>query len=91
VRPRSSTHIPRRPHADTPPPGCLSGDMWEHVGGWWVKCVHGMRKYPARQCCVCTVHKSQTRYICEFCVMPLHKGECFQRCHTHSSTSRSLG
>jgi hypothetical protein len=33
---------------------------------------------------VCAVHKkrSKTRYICEFCVMPLHKGEFFQRQHT---------
>jgi hypothetical protein len=32
---------------------------------------------------VCAVHKkrSETRYICEFCIVPLHKGECFQRYH----------
>jgi hypothetical protein len=33
---------------------------------------------------VCAVHKkrSETKYICEFCIVLLHKGECFQRYHT---------
>jgi hypothetical protein len=33
---------------------------------------------------VCATHKkrSETRYICKFCILPLHKGECFQRYHT---------
>jgi hypothetical protein len=33
---------------------------------------------------VCATHKkrSGTRYICRSCLLPLHKGEGFQRCHT---------
>jgi hypothetical protein len=31
---------------------------------------------------VCATHKKKrTRYICKFCFVPLHKAECFQRCH----------
>jgi hypothetical protein len=80
MRPWPSTHTPHRPHVD--PPGQL--DMRKHVFGKILKSEHGKRTYPARQCYVCTVHKKkcQTRYICEFCVVPLHKGECFQRYHT---------
>jgi len=44
----------------------------------------GKRKYPARRCHVCAAHKkrSETWYICKLCLLPLHKGECFQRYHT---------
>jgi hypothetical protein len=40
--------------------------------------------YPARQCKVCAAHKkrSATRYICKFCVVPLHKGSCFEKYHS---------
>jgi hypothetical protein len=34
---------------------------------------------------VCATHKkkrSETRYICKFCLVLLHKGGCFQRYHT---------
>jgi hypothetical protein len=35
------------------------------------------------QCCSSNSQKrSETRYICKFCLVPLHKGECFQRYHT---------
>ena len=42
------------------------------------------RNYPARQCKVCAAHKkqSETRYICKFCVVPLHKGSCFEKYHS---------
>jgi hypothetical protein len=66
--------------------------MWTPLGDFSVICgnmssgklksEHGKRNYPARQCHVCTVHKSQTRYICEFRIVSLHKGECFQRYRT---------
>jgi hypothetical protein len=84
VRPGLSTPTPCRPHVD--PPGQLLGDMWKHVLAQIVKSEKGKRKYPARPCRVCTVHKkrSETAYICEFCVVPLHKGKCFQRYHTHA-------
>jgi hypothetical protein len=33
---------------------------------------------------VCATHKkrSETRYICKFCIVPLHKEECFERYHS---------
>jgi len=73
---------PRRPNQD--PPGRLSGDFRIHklekiVGG-----VEGKKKYPARWCKVCAAHKkqSETRHIYKFCVVPLHKGSCFEKYHS---------
>ncbi|PNF16035.1 hypothetical protein B7P43_G04623 [Cryptotermes secundus] len=82
VRPGPSTPTPRRPHAD--PPGRLSGDMQKHTLMKIVKSEHSKVKHTSRQCRVCTVHRkrSMTAYIFKFCVMPLHKGECFQKYHT---------
>jgi len=66
------------------PPGRLSGDFRIHklekiVGGGV-----GKKKYLARQCKVCAAHKkrSETRNICKFCVVPLHKGSCFEKYHS---------
>ena len=44
----------------------------------------GKTKYPTRQCRVCSAHKNRavTRYICAFCQVPLHKGECFSKYHS---------
>jgi hypothetical protein len=41
------------------------------------------RQNPARQRKVCAAHKkrSETRYICKFCVL-LHKGYCFEKFHS---------
>jgi hypothetical protein len=41
----------------------------------------GKKKYPARQCKVCAIHKkrSESRYICKFCVVLLHKRACFEK------------
>jgi len=65
---------PRGPKQDLP--GRLSSDFRTHklekiVGGG-----EGKRTYPARQCKMCVAHKkrSETRYICKFCVVSLHKG-----------------
>ena len=65
-------------------PGKLSRDFRIHklekiVGGG-----EGKKKYPARQCKVCAAHKkqSETGYICKFCVVPLHKGPCFEKYHS---------
>jgi hypothetical protein len=82
MRPGPLTPTPRRPHVDLP--GRLSGDMRKHVLMKIVKCEHAKMKHPVRQCHVCAAHnkKSITVYIFEFCVMPLHKGECFQKYHT---------
>jgi hypothetical protein len=64
--------------------GRLFGDFRIHklekiVGGW-----EGKRKYSTRQCKVCAAHKkrSETRCICKFCVVPLHKGSCFEKYHS---------
>jgi hypothetical protein len=66
------------------PPGRLLGNFSKHklqkiVGGG-----QGKKKYPVRQCKVCSANKkqSETRYICEFCVVSLHKGSCFEKYHT---------
>jgi len=75
AHPETSNQTPRVPHED--PPGRLSGDMRKHVLEKTVGSEQGKRKYPARRCHVC-----ETRYICKFCLVPLHKGECFQRYHT---------
>ena len=44
----------------------------------------GKKKYTARQCKVCAACKkrSETRYICKFCVVPLHKWPCFEKYHS---------
>jgi len=78
----TSSQTPRVPHED--PRGSLSGDMWKHVLEKIVGSEWGKRKYPARRCHVCAAQKkrSETRYICKFCLVPLHKGECFQGYHT---------
>jgi len=76
------SQTPRVPHED--PPGRLLGDMQKHVLEKTVGSEQGKRKYPGRRCHVCAAHKrrSETRYICKFCLVPLHKGEGFQRYHT---------
>ena len=70
---------PRGPKQD--PPSRLSGDFRIHkleksFGGG-----KGKKQYPTRQRNVCAAHKklSETRYICKFCVVPLHKGPCFEK------------
>lgn len=44
----------------------------------------GIKKSPQRQCRVCATHKkkSLTCFMCQFCNVPLHKGECFFNYHT---------
>jgi len=44
----------------------------------------GKKKYPVRQGKVCAANKkqSETRTICKFCVVPLHKGFCFEKYHS---------
>lgn len=39
---------------------------------------------PQRQCRVCAVQKKRSRtcFVCKFCNVPLHKGNCFDRYHT---------
>jgi len=78
----TSSQNPRVPHED--PPGRLSGDVRKHVLEKIVANERGKRKYPAWRCHVFAAHKKrcETRYICMFCLEPLHKEECIQRYHT---------
>ena len=68
------------------PPDRLSGDFKIHklekiVGGG-----EGKKKYPARQCTVRDAHKKRSEarysYIFKFCIVPLHKGPCFEKNHS---------
>jgi hypothetical protein len=68
---------PRWPKQD--PPGRLSRDfriqkLGKIAGG-------GKKKYSARQCKMFFAPKkrSETRYICKFCLVPLPKGFCFDK------------
>jgi hypothetical protein len=80
--PSEKKPTPRGPAED--PPGRLLGNFSKHKLGNIVGGGQGKKKYPVRQCRVCSVHKkrSETRYICEYCVVPLHKGSCFKKHHT---------
>jgi hypothetical protein len=77
--------IPRGPKQD--PPARLFGDFridkLEKIFGGG----KGKKKYPARQCKVCATRKkrSENRYICKFCTVPLHKGSCFEKYHSEMS------
>jgi hypothetical protein len=73
---------PRGPKKD--PPVRLSGDFRIHKHEKMFAGGEGKKKYPARQCKVCAAHKkqSETRCICKFCVVPLHKGSCFEKYHS---------
>jgi hypothetical protein len=61
-------------------PGRLSTDFRIHklekIGGG-----EGNEKYHARQLKVCAAHKkrSETRNICKFCIIPLHKGSFLRK------------
>jgi hypothetical protein len=70
---------PKWPEKD--PPGRLSGDFRIYKLEKIVVGREGKRKYRTRQCKVCAARKkrSETRYICKFCVVLLHKGSCFEK------------
>jgi hypothetical protein len=53
----------------------LSGNFSKHKLGKIVGGGQGKTKYPVSQRRVCSAHKKgiETRYICEYCVAPLHK------------------
>jgi hypothetical protein len=73
---------PRGPKQD--PPSRLSSDFRiykleeKKFGGG-----KGKKKYSTRQCKACAAHKkqSETRYICKFCIVLLHKEPCFEKYH----------
>ena len=70
---------PRGPKQD--PPGRLSGDFRIYKLEEIVAGGKGKKKYSAKQCQVCAAHKkqSETRNICKFCIILLHKGSCFEK------------
>jgi hypothetical protein len=80
--PSEKKPTPRGPAED--PTGRLLGNFSKHKLGKIVGGGQGKKKYPVRQCRVCSAHKkwSETRYICEYCVVPLHKGSCSKKYHT---------
>jgi hypothetical protein len=49
----------------------------------------GKNKYPQKPCRVWAAHRKRkdTRYICNKCKVPLHKGDCFTRYHTRMKVS----
>uniref|UniRef100_A0ABF7PQ92 piggyBat transposase n=1 Tax=Myotis lucifugus TaxID=59463 RepID=A0ABF7PQ92_MYOLU len=82
LQPVPSTSGMRAKPPTSDPPCRLSMDMRKHtlqaiVGS-------GKKKNILRRCRVCSVHKlrSETRYMCKFCNIPLHKGACFEKYHT---------
>jgi hypothetical protein len=66
--------------------------MRKHVLEKIVKSEESKRKYSARRCHVRATHKkrSETRYICKFCLVPLKKMGNVSRDITPSSVTRSL-
>lgn len=46
--------------------------------------TNGRSKKPQKQCRVCAIKKKRSRtcFVCKFCNVPLHKGDCFERYHT---------
>jgi len=63
--------------------------MRKHVLEKTVGSERGEGRYLARRCNVCAAHKqrSETRYICNFCLLPLHKGDV-SRGITPSNTTK---
>ncbi|XP_014674059.1 PREDICTED: piggyBac transposable element-derived protein 4-like [Priapulus caudatus] len=73
-------HTPRAPARD---PGTrLDKKAKKHV----LSAIAGTikKKYPSRRCRVCMRRglRGETRYICQSCAVPLHKGECFATYHS---------
>ncbi|GFG28455.1 hypothetical protein Cfor_11355 [Coptotermes formosanus] len=65
-------------------PQCrLFGDFSKHKLDKIFAGGEGKKKYPARQGKGCAEHtkRSETTYICKFCVVRLHKGSCLERRH----------
>lgn len=44
------------------------------------------KRYPSKPCRVCKKagKRSETRYFCKKCEVPLHKGQCFKRYHVYT-------
>ena len=77
----STSSTKRAPFRD--PPGRFSMDMRKHKIEK-IKGAEKNKKNPQRQCRMCSAQKvrSETSFICKSCVVPLHRGECFEKYHT---------
>jgi hypothetical protein len=75
----------REPKQD--PPGRFPSDFRIHKLEKIFEGREGKKKNPGRQCKMCVAHKkrSETRNICKFCIVPLHKGSCFEKYHSVTS------
>jgi hypothetical protein len=73
---------PRGPKQD--PPCRLFRDFSKHKLDKIVAGGESKKKYPSRWCKGCAEHKkrSETTYICKFCIFPLHRGSCFEKYHS---------
>jgi hypothetical protein len=82
VVPSEKRRTPRGPAED--PPRRLLRNFSKHKLGKTVGGGQEKKKYPVGQCGACSGQKkwSETRYICEYCAVPLHKGCCFEKYHT---------
>jgi len=69
---------PRGPKQDLP--GRLSRDFRIYKLEKTVASGEG-KKYPAGQCTVCAAHRErrESRNMCKACVVPFHKGSCFEK------------
>ena len=64
------------------PPQRISKDPKKHKLAKIV--TGGLKAKPQKQCRVCSAHnkKSLTCFMCQYCQVPLHKGDCFFKYHT---------
>lgn len=78
--PSSSGVSKRAPRKD--PPCRLSGQIKEHT--LEVIISKGLKRSAYRKCRVCSSRglRRETRYICERCCVPLHRGACYTAYHT---------
>lgn len=69
----------RAPYKD--PPSRLSGKLSDHV---LEQIVTGVKTNPTRRCRVCSSKgkRSEMRYVCKTCFVPLHAGDCHTVYHT---------
>ena len=77
---------PRGPEKDLP--GRQSRDFRIHKLEKIVAVREGKKNYPARQCEVRAAlqKRSETRHICEFCIVLFHKGPCFEKYHSRRNS-----
>lgn len=75
----SSGTSKKAPNIDSP--FRLSGQLKDHV---LEKIFTGTKRNPTKACRVCSSKgkRSESRYICKTCCVPLHVGDCYTAYHT---------